>query len=254
MRDVVDVPFTNYEDSVPEALDACGAGEFLASRERVLVKPNLVSKQPPPVTTPAACVEVVVRYVREHAPGAEVLVAEGTGCASETSEVFEDLGYVEMAQRLGVELVDLNLAPLVHREDPQCGVFKEMWLPELAFTHTIVSVPVLKGHSMSMVTGALKNMMGFPPPAHYAGGPYGSWKKARFHHRLHEAIRDLCRYVSPALCLVDASEGLLDYHLGGPRCDPPVRKILAGGDPLAVDRACAGLLGIDWREVAHLAD
>jgi uncharacterized protein (DUF362 family) len=28
--------------------------------------------------------------------------------------------------------------------------------------------------------------------------------------------------------------------------------ILAGADPLAVDRAAAGLLGIDWRGVGHL--
>lgn len=254
MRDVVDVPFTSYEDSVPAALDACGAGAFLAAQGRVLVKPNLVTAQAPPVTTPVACVEAVVRYVRAHAPRAEVVVAEGTGCGSETPEVFAALGYVEMAERQGVELVDLNRAPLVRREDPQCSVFKEMWLPELAFTHAVVSVPVLKAHSLALYTGALKNMMGFPPPEHYGGGNFGSWKKAKFHQHMHEAVRDLHRYVSPALSLVDASVGMPEYHLGGAHCDPPVGRLLAGGDPLAVDRAGAALLGIDWRRVGYLAD
>lgn len=254
MRDCVSVDFVSFEESVSSALDACGAGEFLAAQPRVLVKPNLVTTQAPPVTTPVACVEAVVAYVHEHAPDAEVVVAEGTGCGAETMDVFAALGYTDMAERRGVDLVDLNHAPLVRKEDPGCSVYKEMWLPEMAFTHTILSVPVLKAHSLAVYTGALKNMMGFPPPEHYGGGSFGSWKKAKFHQSMQESVRDLARYVSPALTLLDASVGMPDYHLGGAHCDPPVARLLAGGNPLAVDREGAGLLGIDWRRVGHLAD
>ncbi|WP_461211538.1 DUF362 domain-containing protein [Desulfocurvus sp. DL9XJH121] len=254
MRDLVSVGFASFEASVPEVLDACGAGEFLAGRERVLLKPNLVMAKEPPVTTPVALTEAVARYVRAHAPGAEIVVAEGTGCGLETGEVFERLGYAGMAARLGLPLVDLNHAPLVRRENPACRVFPEMWLPELAFTHTVVSLPVLKAHSLSTVTGTMKNMMGFAPPEHYGGGSYGAWKKARFHQYMHQSIRDLCAYVSPALTLMDASVGMAEYHLGGPVCDPPVGLLLAGAVPLALDREAARLLGLDWRTIGHLAE
>lgn len=252
MKDLVSVPFEDYARSVPRALDACGAGDYLARQERVLVKPNLVNASPPPVTTPVECVEAVVHYVCAHAPRAEVVVAEGCGDAHrETDEIFRILGYQDMAERLGVELTDLNHAPLVSRENPECAVFPDMMLPELAFTHCIVSVPMLKAHSLADFTGSLKNMMGFPPPKFYSG-QYGSWKKAVFHGRMQESIRDLNAYVMPQLTLLDASVGLAEFHLGGRTCDPPVGLLLAGSDARAVDREGAALLGLDWRGIGHL--
>ncbi len=46
---------------------------------------------------------------------------------------------------------------------------------------------------------------------------------------------------------------MAEHHLGGPACDPPVGKIVAGFDPVAVDAAGAGLLGFDWRSVEHIS-
>ncbi|MBF0226551.1 MAG: DUF362 domain-containing protein [Desulfobacterales bacterium] len=115
----------------------------------------------------------------------------------------------------------------------------------------IMSVPVLKAHSLSEITGSLKNMMGFAPPKYYSGR-YGIWKKAVFHNNMHRSIKDLNSYRTPDLTLMDASIGLAEYHLGGPECDPPVNKIIAGFDPLEVDRKAAGFLGLDWRNIGHL--
>lgn len=252
MADPAVVAFRSFAESVPEVLDACRARELLARQERVLLKPNLVGAFPPPVTTPVELVEAVALYVREHAPRAEIVVGEGCGDACrETGEVFAELGYEAMAARLGLALVDLNHAPLVRREDPSCEVFPEIWLPEMAFTHAIVSLPMLKAHSLAGFTGTCKNMMGLAPPEHY-GGRHGSWKKAAFHARMQQSVRELCRYVLPALTLMDATVGLAEFHLGGPPCDPPVNRLLAGTDALALDRAACGLLGIDWRSIGHL--
>ena len=65
-------------------------------------------------------------------------------------------------------------------------------------------------------------------------------------------IVDLNRYRTPDLSLMDASVGMPDYHLGGAHCDPPVGKLVAGYDPLEVDRQSAELLGLRWRRIAHL--
>lgn len=253
MKDLVTVPFESYAASVPAAFDACGAAEVLAEQSRVLVKPNLVNASRPPVTTPVECVREVVRYIRAHSD-AQVVVAEGCGDAiKDTDAIFTDLGYDAMAQEENVKLVDLNHAPLVLKEDAGCTLFSQMWLPEMTFTHFIVSVPMLKAHSLAMMTGTLKNMMGFPPPKHYAG-VHGSWKKAVFHGRMQQSIRELNRYVVPDLTLLDASVGLATFHLGGPECDPPVRNLLAGFDALRIDREAAALLGMDWRDIGHLRD
>ncbi|GAB7021773.1 DUF362 domain-containing protein [Salidesulfovibrio brasiliensis] len=247
------IDYIDDATSVPEALERSGATEVLVGHDAILLKPNLVNDTPFPVTTrPEFCAEVV-HWLRK-ITDAEVIIAEGCGsCTMETPEIFRNLGYERMAAELGVELVDLNTVKTVERSIPDCPVFPTMHLPEAAFTHAIISLPVLKAHSLAGITGSLKNMMGFPPPQHYSGSS-GSWKKAVFHQRMHQSVRDLCRYVSPTFTLMDASVGLADFHLGGATLSPPAGKLIAGCNALECDRTAATLLGRNWRDIGHLRD
>ena len=249
------VDFTNYKESVKKALDEVKACEFLGRQTAILIKPNLLGPQPFPVTTSIECCDAVLDYVRACAPEAEVIVGDGCGDPNmDTHEVFVELGYADWALEKGVHLIDLNDAPLEWREDSSCEMFPEISLPSIAFTHYIISVPVLKAHTLSTMTGTLKNMMGFAPPRHYSGGSRGCWKKAVFHENLEQAIMELNHYRNADLTLMDASVGLAESHLGGPEFDPPIGKILAGFDPYDLDRKAAGLLGLDWHDIGHLAE
>jgi len=248
------VEFESYATSVAAALDALDAGDAFSTRSGVLIKPNLTNDSPHPVTTPAACCAAIIDYIQACC-GAPIVIAEGCGdSVLETDEVFANLGYTALARKYnGVTLLDLNHAPLTSRERPECLVFPEMILPEIAFTHYIISVPVLKAHSLAGLTGSLKNMLGFAPPEHYAGR-YGSWKKAVFHGRMQQSIIDLNCYIVPDLTIMDGTVGLADYHLGGRHCEPPVNKIIAGLNPWEVDREAARLLNLDWRSIEHVRD
>jgi uncharacterized protein (DUF362 family) len=249
--DLIDIEFESYDLSVAKALDAAGAAEVLAKQKSVLIKPNLVNASPFPITTAPDCVEAIVQYVRTNS-NAEIVIGEGCGDHSmETDEVYEELGYCEMASRLGVNLIDLNHAPLRETTRDGCDVFPTMHLPEITFTHFLISVPVLKAHSIADVTGTLKNMIGIAPPKYYSGR-HGSWKKSVMHGRMQESILDLNRHRTPDLTLMDASVGMPDFHLGGRHCDPPLRRMLAGFDPVAIDRRGAELLELNWRTIGHL--
>jgi uncharacterized protein (DUF362 family) len=251
MSAIATVDFSTYSDSVFEALDAINAGDLLRPLSAILIKPNLVCTSVHPVTTAPQCCEALVAYIQS-VSNADILIGEGTGDPNRgTDEVFHALGYSRLSSARGVDLIDLNEAPLKRVENAACYLFPEMYLPEVAFTHFVVSVPVLKAHSLAGMTGALKNMMGLPPPAYYSQGP-GGWKKSVFHEHMHRSIQELNSYRTPDLALMDASVGLADFHLGGRRCSPPIGKMLVGTDPLAVDREGAALLGMDWRTIAYL--
>lgn len=244
------IRFKSYAESVPVLLDKLGAAAVFRGLKQVLIKPNLVNDSPPPVTTPVECCEALVEYIRRYS-SARIVIAEGCGAADyDTPEVFEKLGYARLSERLDVPLVDLNYAPAVEISRGGCRLFPSMRLPEIAFDSFILSVPVLKAHSLAGITGTLKNMMGFAPPAFYQQG--GHWKKSSFHRRMHESIVELNRYVTADLTVLDGRTGLAEYHLGGAECDPPVEMLAGGYDPLAVDREAARLLGIDWRGIPHL--
>jgi uncharacterized protein (DUF362 family) len=242
--------FVSYAASLPPLLDKIGAREVLARQQRILLKPNLVNQSPFPVTLPVAAMAVLVDYVQSCSE-AELLIGEGTGELQVSSlEVLRHHGYEELAREKGIALVDLNEAENVKLKRPDCRVFPEFHLPRLALESFIVSFPVLKAHSLAGVTLAMKNMMGFPSHHHYRQG--GAWRKSFFHRQMQRSIFELNRYRKPDLSIIDASVGLAEYHLGGPTCQPPVKKLVAGFDPVAVDACGAGLLGCDWRQVEHI--
>jgi len=249
--EVVSSVFISYKETVDQCLEAAGAARVIADGRPVMLKPNLVTASPFPVTTSPLFCEAVIAFVRRYT-NAPIVIAEGCGDANlETPEVFARLGYPELAQRLSISLLDLNRLPLRRLTNRACSVYQEMWLPETVFDHVLISLPVLKAHSLCRFTGSMKNMMGLAPPEHYSGR-CGVWKKAAFHDRLDESIMDLNQYRSPDFTVMDATVGLADYHLGGSRCEPPANRILAGSDARAVDRKAAALLGMDWHDIFHL--
>lgn len=244
------VDFLTYPESVPALLDLLQLGPALASVERVVIKPNLVNTSPPPVTTPVELVTAIVNYVRD-VSNAKIVVAEGCGSPLyDTYRVFGKLGYVELADRHGIGLVDLNTAELLSLNDSSCRLHPQLMMPRVIMESFLISVPVLKRHSLAKVTLTMKNMMGCAPPKHYGGL---IWKKSKFHKTLHRSIFEMNLHRTPDLTILDGSVGLAGYHLGGPKCKPPVRKLVGGFDPVAVDAHGAGLLCLDWREIEHIA-
>lgn len=249
---VFKVNFLAWETSVPKLLDAAGLGKTLSSlRKKVLIKPNLVEASPPPITTPVELVASIIDYIRSKNPSIEIIVAEGCGSIDyETPTPFKQLGYVGMAYEKKVKLIDLNCEETVKLSNKECRRWPEMHLPKIILESFLISVPVLKAHSMADVTLTMKNMLGAAPPSHYNAG---SWKKSAFHERIHEAIFDLNRYQTPDFTVIDATIGMAEAHLWGPHCEPPPNMLLASFDPVAADAYGTSILGRDWRRIGHIS-
>jgi uncharacterized protein (DUF362 family) len=243
-------PAGRWHDVLPPLLDAAGLFDALAGFQRVLVKPNLVEALKPPITTPAALVIALVDYLLAGRDDLEVIVGEGTGSLDyDTGYCYESLGYLPLGARLRVKLIDLNSEPACLLPNPACTRWPEIYLPKILFESFLISVPVLKAHSMSGVTLTMKNMMGCAPPAHYQAG---GWGKSAFHRQLDQAIFDLNRYRTPDFTILDASVGMARAHLWGPTCSPPVNRVAAAYDPVAIDAYGTTLLQRSWRDIGHI--
>jgi uncharacterized protein (DUF362 family) len=242
---------TSWAESLAPLLDATGLAKHLRERDQpILIKPNLVEALAPPITTPVALVAALVAWLRKHTV-ARIVIGEGCGAMDhDTDHCFAVLGYADLARESGVELVDLNHEELVRLENKRCKRWPEMFLPRIALESLLISVPVLKAHSLAGVTLTLKNMMGLAPPAHYRSGR--SWKKSAFHRDIQNAIADLNRYRTPDFTLLDASVGMPEAHLWGPACDPPVGILAAAWDPVAIDSYGTTLLEQDWPQIGHI--
>lgn len=237
--------------SLEALIETSGLFPILKDQTQIVLKPNLVEALDPPITTPAPFIKTIAEILAEHCPHLKIIIADGTGSVSyDTFHCFDVLGYLPLAELENVELVDLNIEPSRHLQNSACRRWPDMYLPELIFNSYLISVPVLKAHSLSRVTMTMKNMMGCAPPAHFQGG--GGWGKSSFHQQIHEAIFDLNRYRTPDFTIMDASIGMAQAHLWGPTCDPPVGKILASYDPVAIDAYGTELLGRSWLDIDHI--
>lgn len=204
--------------------------------EKIVIKPNLITNRPYPVTTSPETVEALIRYFRE---GNEVIVAEGSGFG-DTRIIYQDLGYTELAERYGVRLVDLNRDEYEVLENPKATVLRRFEFPRTLKNAYLVSAAVLKRHSQAHVTLSIKNML---------GGTIGG-DKGRFHRLgLSESIVDINLYKRPDLAVIDGRLSL-SSELGGRTKEFGV--MIFSEDPVAADAVGARLLGHDPLHIKHL--
>lgn len=245
MSQVAKVKFEDYTRSIRRALDLIDVGARLPQRGLIIIKPNLTNFSPPPVTTSVAAVEAVYLYCKSLTK-AEIAIGEGCG-SGWTDDVYAALGYTHMAEKYGVKLIDFNEAETVLLEDKEALQLKQFHMPRMAQEAFIISLPVLKDHSFTKTTIAMKNMFGLAPGKFYAGG----WNKSKLHTpSTDKSVVDICRYKKPDLSVVDASVALTGMHLSGRK--KKIGLILAGFDPVAVDTIGTELLGHDPRRLPYL--
>lgn len=244
------VESADFRDTA-DLLIAGGFRNVVESHSKVILKPNLIDELPHPITTSAELVFAVVSFIRDTWPGKEILIAEGCGAPGKTThDVFRNLGYEKYAKRTGVHLVDLNEEACRKLSRKDAEFFAEIHLPEIVLEGALVSMPVLKAHSMAQVTLAMKNLVGLLPPSLYSQN--GHWLKSHIHSDLHRGIVELNQYRRPDFCILDATIGMAQAHLWGPQCEPPVGVLACGDDPVALDALGTGLLGMEWRDIGHI--
>jgi len=245
MSKVAKVKFADYQVSVTKALDMIGAAGCLPSSGLVIIKPNLTNADGPPVTTNVAAAEVVYKYCKANC-GAEIVIGEGCGNGT-TEQTFRANGYWKLAKKYGIRLIDFNREKTVVVKNDDALQLKEFHMPEVVREAFIISLPILKDHSFTKTTVAMKNMFGIAPEPFYGG----SWNKSKLHSpSTHKSVVDVCLYKRPGLCVVDAVVALTGTHLSGRRKN--IGLILAGFDPVAVDAVGSELLGHNPKKIAYL--
>ena len=245
MSKVAKVKFANYQASVYKALDMIGGAGRLPGKGLIIIKPNLTCSDGPPVTTNVAAAEAVYKYCKANCK-AEIVIGEGCGNGT-TEQTFRANGYWKLAKKYGIRLIDFNREKTVVVRNDDALQLKEFHMPEIVRKAFIISLPVLKDHSFTKTTVAMKNMFGIAPEPFYCG----SWNKSKLHSpSTHKSVVDVCLYKKPGLCVVDAAVALSGTHLAGRRKN--IGLILAGFDPVAVDAVGSGLLGHDPRTIEYL--
>jgi len=245
MSIVAKIKFSDYQSSVTKALDLIDASAKLPQSGLIIIKPNLTNSDGPPVTTNVEAVEAVYSYCKKYSK-AEIAIGEGCGTGT-TEETYRANGYTKLAEKYGIRLIDFNKEKAVLLKNDKALQLKEFYMPEIVQDAFIISVPILKDHSFTKTTIAMKNMFGIAPEPYYSG----SWNKSQLHSpSTDKSVFDVCLYKMPALSVVDAVVGLKGMHLAGR--SKQVGVILAGFDAVAVDAVGSELLGHKRSSIEYL--
>jgi len=232
---------------------------------RVILKPNNVSMTVQLAATHADTLEGVLEFLKSIRKLDNVIIAESSA-PGPTIEGYSNFGYLRLAEKYPVRLVDLDSegAEILYVFDekdfkPHPVRFSK---PLLSPDSYIISVARMKTHDRAVVTLSLKNIV-FGAPIKDPGFSWGKNRKAGSKsdkaivhgsgfRGINYNLFNLAPRLHPHLALIDGFEGM---EGNGPNDGTPVdhRVCIASTDWLAADRVGVELMGVDFTKVGYLS-
>jgi uncharacterized protein (DUF362 family) len=220
-----------------------GIKKFIRKGQTVVVKPNIAWTSNPEGaadTNPA-----LVKRIIEHcfdAGASRVYVFDHT--CDDCFTTYNVSGIEKAAKEARATVVHANKESYYQEvRVPGAHLLKNVKVHELILESDVfINVPILKDHGSTIMTCALKNLMGVV------------WDRAYYHATdLHRCIAEFPLYRKPDLTIVDAYNILID----GPRSrslEDVVRKNtqLLSKDMVALDVAAAKILGVEPSNIKYI--
>lgn len=230
VRKIID---RKVDAAVREIMELCKWKEFVPRNGNVLIKPNFSSIDPErlyAVNTNIIIINTVCEVLLEKTRN--ITICESNGMHHKTNAAFDVMGIRDIISKFGVKLLDLSKSELQNVRHP---LLKDWPLPKAMFeTDCLITLPKLKIHPRTIITGALKNQWGCIPQN----------KRFYLHRHLNELLTVINGYFKPKFAIMDAIVGMEGR---GPAMGNPVElnMILGSRDIVALDATAMRLIGIN---------
>jgi len=243
------VKVQNYDcdliyEAVKKAVELIGGlQDVIKPGSRVFVKINHLPPPSPPergIVTHPVFAEAVLRLLKTFSDN----IAVGDDIASQSPDGFSISGFQQMCQRAGVRLVNLREGGFV---EVGCNghFLDKIYLSRIVLdADVIVNLPKLKTHSLTILTGGVKNMYGTIP----------SGLRTRFHGEcvktedFSQVLTDIFSAIRPQLTIMD---GIVAMEGEGPASGGLRRLgvVLASQDAVALDTVVAKMVGLNPMDI-----
>ena len=217
----------------------------LENKERVLIKPNLraaaVENYSACAITNLTVIKNLTNKLLDLDMGLSVTIGECTSSRYITEKALNRSGIKNLASR-NVEILNLNKESTKKIEIPNTKL-KNIEVPRpILETDFLISLPVMKTHTLTLVSLSMKNMMGAtgettPPKMHLKG--------------ISQSIADINKVISPDLSIIDATRAMEGT---GPNLGTEVKlnTLIGGFNPVSVDSIGAKMMGFEPCTIEHL--
>ena len=222
-----------------------GLGEL---KSPLIIKPNICTENDRSgyANVKVEVIETLIDEILKEKENTEIRLVESDSGSKWADKAFQRYGYkdyVERKSREGVDISLINLSKSKLTEFEFNGAyFNDPELPvPLKDVGTMMGIALAKTHSLTMVTGALKNLFGLLP----------SKNQSFYHSNIHEVILDLNNMFRSSLCLIDGRVGLEGVVDGNPR---ELGCVILGRNPVSVDSVMARIMGFEPEKIRHIVE
>ncbi len=226
-------------NAVHHAMELAKFKRFIAG-EKVFLKPNYLSKR----LVPGQCTSPwVLEAVIQKLQGEKFKLVMGDTDVATVRQLDESTrlwGCKDLCKQYKVPFINLSKTKEA-RVKVGGKVFNELLLPEILLkVDSIVTIPVLKTHNITKITGALKNQWGCLPRVRH-----------QYHLKAHHCIPDINKFLKVKFAVVDAT---ICIEGEGPVTGEPkvLNTVYASGDLVAADALGAKIIGLQPEEVSYL--
>jgi uncharacterized protein (DUF362 family)/Pyruvate/2-oxoacid:ferredoxin oxidoreductase delta subunit len=219
-----------------------GWQKWVRPEENILLKPNLLAADPPgkAVTTHPAVFQAVAESLQQFG----VKITYGDSPSNGTVEAAaRKSGLAEVAAQLGMSLSPFREGETIDIEGSHHR-HKAVIAQAVLDSDGLISLPKLKTHPLTRLTGAVKNQFGCVV----------GLDKKMFHAKHPQVdhfaamLVDLNLYIKPRLYILDA---IVAMEGNGPRGGAPRRTgiLMISADPVALDATASRLVGLEPEQV-----
>jgi uncharacterized protein (DUF362 family) len=249
MHDVAVVKYEKPYYSLKEAINICGGFGDLTSRSKVFIKPNHVVWHEVDfpkygVLTTSLMIEDMVKLLKEQGVS-DITISEGAVNVNAPlmQKAWTGLGLNTLKDRYGVKIIDVIQ-----------GSFKKVTRGNVTLSFNedileadyVIDMPVLKTHSATVVSLAMKNLKGLLSPTSRR-----TCHNADQSTNLNYHIAKLANFVPVKLVVID---GIYSLERGPLYNGMAYRSdiIVVSHDIIAADKVGAKVMGIDPEVVPHI--
>ena len=233
------------QNDIRRAVDLLGGlGKSFKSSDRILLKPNFNSDDPPPGSTALDFLAGIVDLLREHGC-TRISVGESSGRPwVPTEKVFKNAGLAARMAEMKIPLLDFDRSEYI--DVPISGEYLDLiaYPRDLEGFDKIVYLPTMKTHFLGGLSMSLKLTVGM---THLADRTLLHGDNNLF---VPQRAAEMNIPIKPDLIVMD---GRISFVSGGPAIGLAVHPgvILASGDPVALDVQGVRLLQ-NYAAVNHL--
>ncbi len=240
-------------DIIRTQLDSIGINKDMLDGKRVVIKPNLIIKKPPEyaATTRPEILEAVLKILLTY-NCTDIIIAESAGgpYTEQSLEASYNVCKIkEVAQKYGVKLNYDTSYTCVATSDGKLVKSFNMLTP-ITEADVIINLPKIKTHSLTGMSGAVKNYFGVIP------GLQKFEMHARFpdYSEFASMLNDLAYSIVSEKLTVNILDAIIGMEGNGPTGGTPreIGCLITSVNPFNIDRIAKEIIGV--KDVLYVSE